>query len=432
MGRAAGRAGREARGARLLTAWRGAALPGLALLTGCASVQEPPGGPPDFSPPALLAIRPDSGAVLPEYREPVRFEFDEVISEQQGRLHQFVLVSPRPEVVDVRWKRDAIEVRPDGGWRRDVVYHVHLLPGILDLRNNRMTEDTRVVFTTGGPVPDTRLAGTVIDWQAGRAAARALVEAVLMPDSLVYVTRADSTGAFALSAVPVGTYHVIATVDENTNLRRDGREAFDSLLVRLDSTTSDVFWAFVHDTTGPGLRTATRVDSITVRLAFDQRLRPGDPDSGAVNVWALPDTVAVPVRQVWRPAVWDSVRAAEAAEAAAAADTAAAEAADTLAADTAAPAAPPAPAALPDTAQQDTSRIAQLLRQRPPLIDEWVIRLGLALTPGSRYLVEATATNPNGATGSSRTVLIIPEAPPDTTAADTAAADTTGVRPRPR
>lgn len=418
MDRAARRAGREARGARLLTtAVRRARVLTVALVAGCASVQEPPGGPPDFSPPALLTVRPDSGAVLPGFRNPVRFEFDEVISEQQGRLGDFVLVSPRPEVTNVRWKRDAIEVRPEGGWRRDAIYHVSLLPGIADLRNNRTPAGTRLVFSTGGPIPDTRLAGTVLDWAGGRAAARALIEAILMPDSLVYAMRTDSAGDFLLTAVPPGTYHVIATVDENNNLRRDRREAYDSIRVQLDSAASEVFWAFVHDTTGPQLRTAARADSMTVRVAFNQRLRPGDPDSSAVRVWALPDTTAVPVTNVWRPAVWDSIRAAAAAAAAAATDT--------VAGDTAAAAAPAAPR---DTAQQDTSRITRLLAGRPRLIDEWIVRLGLRLTPGGRYLIEATATNPNGATATSRSVLVLPEAAPDTAAADTSAADTTRQR----
>ena len=395
-------------------------------------MQEPPGGPPDADPPILLSVRPDSGSVNPGYDRAVRFQFDEVISEVQGRLGDFVLVSPRPEAVDVGWKRTAIEVKPDGGWRPDAVYQVTLLPGITDLRNNRLQEHASVVFSTGGPIPDTELSGTVLNWDAARAAPRALVEAIRMPDSLVYVAQADSVGDFRLVALPPGEYHLITTVDDNNNRRRDRREAFDSMVVTLDSLVSgEVLWAFVHDTTGPALRSASLVDSLTVRITFGQKLAPGDPEAGAVLVRELPDSLPVPVANVWRPAVWDSLRGAEQA---ARADTAIA---DTTVADTAqaggVEVAPDttAPRAAGEPAVQDTSRIALLLARRPHLIDAWVVRLARALAPGSRYVFEATATNPNGATAQSRTLLIVPEAT-DTTGADTTASDTTGMRRRPR
>ncbi|MCH7873831.1 MAG: Ig-like domain-containing protein [Gemmatimonadetes bacterium] len=383
-------------------------------------MQDPPGGPPDFTPPILLNTRPDSGAVVPDYRSRAVFQFDEVIDERSGGgLIQLFVLSPRPEKLEVSWKRTRIEVRPDGGWQPGVIYHLTLLPGITDLSNNRREERTQVVFSTGGEIPNTRLGGTILNWNDGRAAPRGLVEAVLLPDSLVYLATADSVGDFTLSALPPGEYQVFATVDENNNRRRDRREPYDSMAVTLDSSFSGVFWAFIHDTVGPQLRSATRLDSVTVQLDFNQKLYPGEPDSAAVTVQQLPDSTPVSVAAVWLPEVYDSVRAVEAAAAAAAARAAA----DTAVGDTVAPAAPdtvepdrPVPLPVEEVeASPDTNRITLLLAQRPPLEDRWVIRLAAPLAPGSRYLIETRTANVNGAIGESRTLLIVPA---DTTAGE--------------
>ena len=53
---------------------------GLSLLS-CARIEPPPGGPPDTTPPQLIAMTPDSLARLPNFKGDVEFRFDEVISE---------------------------------------------------------------------------------------------------------------------------------------------------------------------------------------------------------------------------------------------------------------------------------------------------------------------------------------------------------------
>ncbi|MDH5551651.1 MAG: Ig-like domain-containing protein, partial [Gemmatimonadota bacterium] len=177
MARAARNARRQAARLGLLTAWA---------LAACAVMQDPPGGPPDFAPPTIVAIAPDSGSVAPQFDGRLRFQFDEVINEQSGGgLAKLIELSPRTPELDVSWKRTAIEVKPASGWRANAVYRVVLLPGVADLRNNRMEAGRTVVFSTGGEIPATRLTGVVLDWENGRVGQRALVEAVLLPDSLV-------------------------------------------------------------------------------------------------------------------------------------------------------------------------------------------------------------------------------------------------------
>lgn len=393
----------------------------LALASACAAALEPPGGPPDFDAPVLLAVLPDSTVPHPRFRGAVVFRFDEVVSERSApNLADLFLVSPRHERIDVAWKRQRLEVRPQGGWRDGTVYQIRLLPGVTDLRNNRLRTGHELVFSTGPEIPVTTLTGTVVNWPAARLGIRALVEAIAhagTPDSLVYVTQADSAGEYALRALPPGPYLVVATVDENNNRRRDRREAFDSATMQLDSTRSDTLWAFVHDTIGPQLRTATATDSVTVRLEFSQALRPGPPDPGAILAALLPDSTPVALDTVLLPAAFDSLRAAEArARDSLAALTPDSAAADTAAADTAPRRLPaPRPGArdlgpIEVRGQApDTGRVAELLRLRPPLVSALVVRLADPLIPGGRYLFSAQVANPNGARAESRVVLVVPD-----------------------
>jgi Bacterial Ig-like domain len=390
-------------------------------LAGCASAQAPPGGPPDFAPPVIDSTIPDSGAVKPGWRGAAIIQFDEVIDERSGGgLEKLVTLSPVPKALQVDWKRSAIAIKPKDGWRDSVTYLLTLQPGIADLTGNRMTQGRTLIFSTGGPIPDTRISGTVVDWEQGRLAPRAMVEAVRLPDSLRYVTTADSASNFNLPALPPGRYLVRAGLDANNDHALEPREPFDSLTVQLDSVASHTFWTFQHDTVGPALTRATVLDSVTLRLELNAALPPESLAAGAVRVLALPDSTPVTLANVWHSAQYDSVAAAEhAAQAAKARDTTGAKAgADTThRAPPPAPLRPPTPTAAAglqsDTAQArlaaDTARVNALLRQRPKISSALVVRLAAPLTPGGHYLVETDVVNLLGARRSSHQAVAVPE-----------------------
>ena len=131
---------------------------------------------------------------------------------------------------------------------------------------------------------------------------RALIVAVPLPDSAGYMTQSDSGGQFELTNLQPGRYIVYATNDENGDRRRGLREAYDSTIVTLDSTTNVALYTFPHDTVPPRPRGATYVDSVTVRLEFTQALDPAAKlDTTDVSVLVLPDSTPVRVRLLGEP-----------------------------------------------------------------------------------------------------------------------------------
>jgi hypothetical protein len=252
---------------------------------GCASPGMPPGGPPDKTPPVLVKVTPDSGALRVGARQVVTFRFDEVVNERTrmgASLDQAVVVSPSEGPVSVDWHRTYITVRNRKGWRPDLAYTVTILSGLQDLSGNATRKPLQTVFSTGSVIPHAEVRGVVFDWAAQQVASGARVEAMIGNDTVLkFLAVADSAGRFVLTTLPPGTLHVRAYLDANNNRVLDPREQWDSSTVSLADTASREFYLFAHDTIGPSLLDVTAIDSVTLRAKFDRPLLPGTPPAPA-------------------------------------------------------------------------------------------------------------------------------------------------------
>ena len=449
MARSARRTGRQAQVAGLLLA------AGVAFALACASVQPPPGGPPDKAPPRIVHVEPESGAVVPNFDGDIEIQFDEVIDEQaaggggsaMSGLAKQILLSPVRGPVKVSWHRSKVTVHPREGWKKRV-YRLEILPGFVDLRRNRFDSAKTVLFTRGPEIGQARLGGIALKWIDQTILLRGLIEAVPLPDSAGYMTYADSGGQFELTNLQPGRYVVYATNDENGDRRRGLREAYDSTIVTLDSSTNVALYAFPHDTVPPRPRAATYGDSVSVRVEFTQALDPTVKfDTTNVALLMLPDSTPVRVAQMLPQRVYDSVTnaARQKADSAAAAAAAARDTLkrgvivhDTSSRPNILPTVPPsaarqeAPSKAPRKPPVDTVLVKRLLAQRPIPTDKFVIRVAQPLKPETRYVVRIVrATNLIGKKGEGEVGFTTPKPTPvDTT--KRAPSDTTHPAPRTR
>ncbi len=397
----------------------------------CASLGDPPGGPPDTAPPKIVHVQPESGAVVPKFNGDLVVQFDEVIDEMPGSggggtgsLARQVLLSPVAGNVKVTWHRSSISVKPREGWKPRV-YRLEVLPGIMDLRRNRFDTARVVLFSRGPEIGHARIGGIALGWVDQRIISRALIEAVPAPDTVGYLTLADSGGQFNLEGLSPGRYTVYATADENGDRARGLREAYDSTVVTLDSSANVALYAFVHDTVAPKLRTATYGDSLSVRLEFSQVLDPKTAlDSASVRVLQLPDSVRVPIARILSQRQYDSITTAERQRIADSVKAAAPK--DTTKRDTAkvAPPSVQAPAArgrrpgaqAPAQYHVDTALVRKLLALRAVPTDRVVVILAQRLKPETRYVIDVRGTtNLTGRKGGGQVVMLVPKpVPPDT------------------
>lgn len=240
--------------------------------TACANQGPPPGGRPDLEPPLVLAITPAPMATVQKVRA-VELKFDEVVSETPKgvrNLSDLVFISPKSGTPQVSWGRNKIDIKPSKGWKPNTVYSVQIKPGLVDLRGNSIDTSIRVVFSTGIPIPDTRVQGVAFDWGQGKGLASAVVEAVA-PDSTTYQAVADANGRYDLRNVPPGPYQLRAYGDKNGNRTLDPLEIWDAMYITVVQNTIAEFYAFQHDTVGLRIAEITVLDSNrVVKVTFDK------------------------------------------------------------------------------------------------------------------------------------------------------------------
>jgi len=256
----------------------------MALAAACAREGPPPGGPVDRRPPVLVRTDPDTFAEVPNFKGPVRFVFDERISEKvsEGTLDDAALVSPQTGEVQVSHDRHGVSVTLSGGFRPGLTYRVTLLPVLSDLFNNKMRDPIELVFSTGGRFDNTAVAGLVWDRVHGAGVPSALVEMTSDSDSLVYEAQSDSAGLYAFRYLPAGGYRLIAFKDENRNEKPDFRELQGARAVRVGVADTLILDdpLLRPDTTPAKLTDVSALDSVTVVVQFDDYVDPTAPDSG--------------------------------------------------------------------------------------------------------------------------------------------------------
>ncbi len=268
---------------------------------GCAKEEPPPGAELDQTPPRVRDFRPDSGSVQPGFDDGFRVRFDEPIQENRGLIRNMT-ASPAYRYT-ISFGFSEFTIRPEGGWR-SAVYRFAFPPPFTDVLGNRSSDTISVVFSTGPPVTDTRVAGRVRRRATGEPVrgGRAVFLAP-PPDTVPYTAVAGGEGIFRLPSVPPGAYTAYGFEDLNGNLSLDrALEPHDSIRFALEGDADSVHLELLlvePDTTPPVLLTARSLDSTSVALAFDEPIRAeGGLERAAVTVRQVETADTVPVVEI--------------------------------------------------------------------------------------------------------------------------------------
>ena len=262
---------------------------------------------------------PNPPRSIPGFDGSVEFYFDEVVSEgsqpSQGlgtsELERLILLSPSRDIPRISWKRDHISVRPKEGWRPDRVYRVQLLPGhhrpepqpatgrgrhhVFHRRASADRYAVRACWWTGPPPA-----------RPGRPGHR---------DAAARQPALQGHDGFQRPATRWGPcrradYLIYAAVDQNRNLKIDGREGWDTRRVNGGQRVgSRVLWAFPHDTVGPRIQTVTAKDSLTWKSHSPRYWIPTSASIHLDGRIQRSDSTSIPVVSALQPRLDDSVQA---------------------------------------------------------------------------------------------------------------------------
>ncbi|MEO5618921.1 MAG: Ig-like domain-containing protein [Candidatus Eisenbacteria bacterium] len=205
-------------------AWRGIGL-ALALMAaaGCAKKGPPSGGPPDLTPPRVIAALPDSGSARVPGGAALSLTFSETMEPRSTT--EAISIAPRTEIRRKRWSGRTLTLELAEPLKVNQTYTLFVADGARDLHGNNLAGGSAVVFSTADTFPPGRIEGKV-EARGFEAVGTALwsydAATGREPDSTARdfdgIGIAGSGGAFRVDGLVVpGRYRIWAFADLNSN-----------------------------------------------------------------------------------------------------------------------------------------------------------------------------------------------------------------------
>ncbi|MEL6772070.1 MAG: Ig-like domain-containing protein [Bacteroidota bacterium] len=275
------------------------------LLAGCATPVAPSGGPPDQTPPRLVASLPEAGALHVETDE-LRLAFSEDVN--AGSVVRALTIVPSfSEPLDIDVNREEVRIRFPAALRDSTTYVVTLGTDLQDLRSVKLSAPITLAFSTGDQLDEGRITGTLRDPLRGQGVADVNVFAYALPpdfaatDSLPdpreaepsYQTQTGADGRFAFEYLRPGPFFVAAVQDLNRSRTADPGEAFavPAEVPVVASDSADVpdlaLYLARRDTVGPELRSVRSASNRRFAVRFDESVLLA---SRATTAWSVTDT----------------------------------------------------------------------------------------------------------------------------------------------
>jgi len=224
------------------------------IVSGCAKMNTPSGGPKDKEIPVILKSAPKNGAVNFRNKEVVIY-FDEYVV--LDRISEKFMVSPpmkkRP---DVFTRGKSIHIKFDEELRENATYTFYFQDTIRDLNEGNIINNYQFVFSTGPVIDSLSVTGNVCSGLSldPPENAMSLLYSQLADSSVIrhlpdYITRAEKNGEFRISNVRPGKYRLYALVDGDNSKNYNNRdEQFAFSPESVDITPEKNFLPLVKDT----------------------------------------------------------------------------------------------------------------------------------------------------------------------------------------
>lgn len=269
-----------------------------ALLSGCAAISAPQGGPKDVLAPRLTATSPDSAARNVKQRF-VRLEFSEPV--QVKDLAKNLLITPQlpaDNPYKLREERNAVTLLFDKPLEENTTYSFNFRQSIVDITESLPAKNASLSFSTGAVLDSGAVRGTVTDLLTARPANEVVVSLFREIDTAgvrrgrpYYLTRTDKAGKFSLGFLKAGRYQLYALADGNNNGRYDDGEYIAYLPAPLTlgqgGPTPDLTLQLTQPDRRPPLITARQPTPTLLRLSYGEGLR-------EVALGAVPPTTGAP------------------------------------------------------------------------------------------------------------------------------------------
>lgn len=217
------------------------------LITGCASVTSPTGGPRDEDPPQLIESNPATNQKNFKGSS-LELTFNELIKLKDPKEEILITPSPGKETKFIA-KKNKLLIEPQNAWAENTTYSINFREGVQDLNESNPAENLRLAFSTGPIIDSLSISGSVKETFSEKAPDKITV-ALYQRDTFniyshtpTYFTKCDKAGKFSIQNLKSGAYYLYAFDDKNKNLKVDSKtERFGfvveplTLIENIDST----------------------------------------------------------------------------------------------------------------------------------------------------------------------------------------------------
>src|SRR5450755_338131 len=190
------------------------------LITGCANIVPPTGGPRDSLPPVLLIADPKMQALHVNGNK-IILTFDEYIDLKEIRNN--LIVSPVPKVMPtVTSHLKVINIEMRDTLQPNTTYALNFGKAVTDVNEGNVLKNFTYVFSTGDYLDSLKYSGRVIMANNGKPDSTLIVMLhTQLDDSAVekerprYIARLDSSGNFTFANIKPDIYRLYALNDES-------------------------------------------------------------------------------------------------------------------------------------------------------------------------------------------------------------------------
>lgn len=228
------------------------------LITGCANIVPPTGGPRDSLPPVLVKAEPGMNTVRITPKKIV-LNFNEYIDLKEIRNN--LIVSPVPKImptVTSHLREITIEIRDT--LQPNTTYSFNFGRAVTDVNENNVLKNFTYAFSTGNYVDSLSYSGRVIMAYTGKPDSSLiallhdrLYDSAVAKERPRYIARLDSSGNFLFTHIRPGIYDLFALKDEAGTHEYTSKAqifAFADSPVNLAKSTAPLLLYAYEDTSG--------------------------------------------------------------------------------------------------------------------------------------------------------------------------------------
>lgn len=223
------------------------------IITSCARIGTPDGGPYDETPPVMIHSQPVIGA-LNNQKKRIVLEFDEYVKLEKAS-EKVVISPPQIEMPEIKTSGKRVIVELIDSLQPNTTYSIDFGDAIVDNNEGNPMGQFSFTFSTGNVIDSMEVGGTILDasnlepikgMQVGLHAD--LSDTAFTKRPLQRISRTDSRGRFSIKGVAPGKYKIYGLTDSDQDYcfsQKSEMIAFlDSIIVPTQELAirQDTFW----------------------------------------------------------------------------------------------------------------------------------------------------------------------------------------------